>query len=563
MKKNKNAQQVVEFALVIPVLIIIFLFIVEIGFTLNAKLILSEAVKLSIAKTGQMVGESEADIKTAIENSIKAYVAEQNLPNSNLITVEITDSAPDNTTLIKVNYTYKPIFSLFDVFGNNIIPSEFNFTSYQIINSSLLKNNDYTMAYDTATLHGFSKDSSVLKTQTIDAVDFRYQIAFLVGFNTASGGTDYNYARLFSWWGEDLLPQQLYLNIQSGNLEVKTPYYNAGSRFDTKIPYNWVLSALGYTHAIYARVDSNSALSNVKLNLASSLVSYNLSIPLFGQSSCASCGSGSPDVFEGDMLDSSIDNINKRGINLYLDGSSSPFGSFDSIDSISNNAKLQTLHQYTFGNSSYLIKLFVPSSTKPTDNSNGYNYSFNLTNGRYTAAGADDTEIVNCYIDNDGDSIPNAWDGDPLYADIDADGTLDGRQTTLGTEIYDPTIPDEVDTSTGTVVISSSGAYTVATPYTITGVLNDSKKNDSTLTSYTPQRLTFNYIRSSSGSYDAIYYKKSGTIYTRKTTNLTSLAAKSRFINGTVSGTTINLSTSKEISELLNNAFDPINKVVK
>jgi len=508
MYKYKKAQQLVEFVVVAPIIIVIFIFIVEIGFTINAKIALSEAVRYSLIKVNQMADDSVTDIETALENSIKSYLSSHYLPNSSSITVDIiTPSAgsSEETAVVKVNYKYLPFFTLFDSLGNSIIPSELDFSSYQIVNYALLKQNTPSSVFTSAQLDSFSKDSSIITNQTIDGVDFRYQVAFMVGF---SGGATYDYARLYNWWGEDLLPSNLAFSMQSGHLIVKTPYYPttpAGNWLDTNIPYTWVLSSLGFTQAIY---------------------SYNLT--------------------------------NNTIFSLFLNGSD-PFGSFDPMNSLSGSVNLQTVKGYTFNyNNTYVLKLFIPNNTRPTDTYNGYNFQFNLdSNGEYTVGSGTTADIVDCYIDSDGDGIPDAWDQVPAYPDSDGDGLLDGQLSTIGSAVSTPTLPDDIADITASAVASSIiilSNISIATPFKVDGSLNPHSLN-----SFAPPLFSINRIQYTSGSYTALYFQKNGNQYTRKMTPISSLNDKVNFIKCTVdlpaTPTTINLNTSTELSSLDIGAF--------
>jgi|GEM_PF-5837004 len=546
MKKHKNAQQIAEFALVMPVIIVIFMFIIEIGFILNARIALSESVRYSLTKVNQLVGNS--DIRVALENSIKDYLSTNNLPNSDSVLVNVFQPTAGNgqeTAIIRVNYKYRPVFNLLDFLGQDIFPDEFDFYSYQVVNAAIFKSNIYSSSLSNSDLDSFSTDSSLLKDQNIDGMDFRKQIAFLVGFDTLSS-TDYTYARLFNWWGEDLLPPNLALNIETGYLEVKSPYHYSGAWFDTNIPYTWVLTSLGFTQAVYSRIDTNSVLTDIKLDLANSLTSLN--IPLYGQSGCANCDSGSPDAFTGNIMSNTMsDNINKRTSNLSFNGTDS-FGSFDPINSLSGSVNLHTIKNYTYNyNDIYILKLFVPCTAMPTDTYNGYRFQFGLTGGIYDDSGSS-VNIVDCYLDSDGDLIPDAWDLHPRYPDADGNGILDGQQASvvsLITTTDDSLLYDNIDTSS----LPSGTSYTVPTPSTLTIATpykpDGTTSNPHSSNSFTPPSYSVNLIKYNTGSHDALYFLQNGTAYTR----IMTLVIPENFINSNSSGV---LNDSTELSNLIN-----------
>ncbi|MCK7484508.1 MAG: hypothetical protein MZU97_02380 [Bacillus subtilis] len=66
-------------------------------------------------------------------------------------------------------------------------------------------------------------------------------VAFMVRFTSNSAIR----VRLFNWWGEDLLPPGVMINLSTGYLMFKSPYYNSGDWTDSTIPYVWILTAAG------------------------------------------------------------------------------------------------------------------------------------------------------------------------------------------------------------------------------------------------------------------------------------------------------------------------------
>jgi hypothetical protein len=275
-----------------------------------------------------------------------------------------------------------------------------------------------------------------------------------------------------------------------------------------------------------------------------------LSIPLFGQSGCTG-GCGLVDVFAGDLT--SFTNINKYAYNLFLDNTSSPYGSFDTINSLSGSTNLQIIQNYTLVSSNYVLKLFIPGVTSTNDSYNGYKFEFNLTSGQYDSLAANNTFITDCYIDSDGDGIPDAWDNAPDYPDVDGDGILDGQQTSISP--ISPALSDSITSPPETVTASDS--LIIATPLKIDGTPNSSIKSDPSLKSFSPAQFSIDL-----GLYNnALYFKKDATTYIRKMPIMTTLAEREKFINGTISGSTINLNMSRELDALENGAFKTANKV--
>jgi hypothetical protein len=143
MKNYKKAQQLVEFVVVLPIIVVIFMFIIEIGFTLNAKIALAEAVRMSLTKVNQLADKTGTEIEDSIKSSVITYLASHGLPNSNLVFVNVFQPTGNyqETAVVKVTYNYKSIFNLLNFSGQLIVPNNFDFTSYQVVNASLFKSN--------------------------------------------------------------------------------------------------------------------------------------------------------------------------------------------------------------------------------------------------------------------------------------------------------------------------------------------------------------------------------------------------------------------------------------
>ncbi len=482
MKTNKKAQQLVEFALILPIIIIVLVVIVEFGYIINARISLSESVKLSMIKVNQLYSQpgddttKQAAIMTSIEDDLKTYFDDQGLPYSDSLAVTIERIPNSLTSIIRVNYVYKPFFSLANFFGSEIIPTEYTFTSTQVVNDVLLQANNLDSALSTTDLSSFGKTAtnfdgrnSILKNQefVIDAMntlDLRKSVVFLVGIDT----NDYTYARLINWYGEDLLPANLLVNIQTGTLFVKSPYYSV-ALFDTQIPYIWVLTSLGFSQAIYSKIDTNPDIPERRVMFQDEDITFNLGIPWCSQQSCVSCGDCADD-----MTDINLDNLNKRGISMLLDSNNPSYGAMEKIKVVTGNTRPETIFNHNFIRSNYVLRLYVPNATKPVDADNGFKFDFEIdATGVLMAGGGTPVDIVDVIMDNDNDNIPNAWDNDPEYMDVDGNGIIDGNETVnIDPAMVEYGLPEHADASTLAIgaVVASATPDCSGTPsqYTVT-----------------------------------------------------------------------------------------------
>jgi len=331
--KARFAQQLVEFALVVPVILTVIIVIIEFGFALNARASLTEAVKMSLPIANQLIHRSDGStgtiinkeiVQEEIRNTIKNYFQNHNLPYHNTITVDILGIDGTDIAVVIANYTYKPFFSLP---FNKILPNNgFHFRTYQIISDKTYAPNTAPSPLSTNQLASFWKTPGnldgrrgLLKNSSINGIsteDVKKRIAFLVSFESG-----HQYARLFNWWGEDLLPSGLIIDFSTGNLSVKSPYYSTSFK-DTKIPFVWVLTSLGFTHAVYIKDLSDHNLVNHRLNLSSNDSNLNRGITWCNQS-----GLFSGDCDSDDFSSDEVDNLIKRGISFLFNLTFKPYGS--------------------------------------------------------------------------------------------------------------------------------------------------------------------------------------------------------------------------------------------
>lgn len=593
MKKNRKAQQLVEFVLVAPVLIMILVVIVEVGYAINTKISLGESIKLSIPALNQLYNQTSSKeikletMRASLEESMKNYFDSHNLPNSDSIKVSIVDPTNSFTAVVTATYSYEPIFTLPNLFDIQIIPDSYNFSSSQVISKSLLSESTFNSALSSYDLSSFGKSTglfdsrtSALRSYNIGSVDFRNNLAILLSFKLNNGDPEYKYARLFNWWGEDLLPQNEIIDITTGNLAIKSPYYSGGSWIDTKIPYTWIISGLGFTQAIFTKTE-NPLYSNNRLLLSGSDIKDNLTISWCDQ------GSSTSGLCSGDISGTSIDNYGKRGLSLLYNSVSDAYGTFDNAICSVASTEAKPVKSIIIPNEAlnFILRLYLPSSAlKPNDSKNGYSASFFIdTNGQLSTSGTS-TAIQDVYLDNDGDAIPNAWDTAPDYVDIDGNLKIDGEQASISSEIIDlPTNKTVAELSVGQVFNSSvngnvlcsgistpkvyyiitsnssissmdgiSVPYRTASPFNINGTAKTSTLNTPYIPSFDSvdlNKISYNKITRTTGNPCAestqalgtfIYYNKSNILSRKMTSWAENSVPKNTYFYNTSTSTSEN-----------------------
>lgn len=518
-KKTKKAQQLIEFALVLPIIVALFMILMDVSIAMYDRMVFSDALKMSVAKANQSSSyggktstEKTNSVKQLIEYQMYKFLNSQNMPYAGSISVTIEDIPNSSNSIVIASFKYNPYFSWANSKWINVLPSVYTFTSTQVINNALLRVSSFETFTTKSSLDQFNSPNtptSILNQKNNNyntsppvSIPSRNLVAFLVGSNT-------NYANLYNWTGDSLLPANLRINIQTGFLNVKSPYLGSGWQ-DTSIPYSWVLASLGISQAIFVETSSTSFPSSTSL--------ANISTNSY---------------------------INNAAFKLTKYGTSTAIGSFDPL---SNPGSYDQVYNYSIvykdssQNTVMVLKLAIPNSSLPTALSRAFASKVPGYNGI--------KDITDTYIDSDGDGIPDAWDGDPQYPDANANGILDGSESSGITFV---SAPDSASNSSATNV----GTMTFYPP-----ILFDGSVNNPSSYSFTPPKSTVSLAR----YYDpttkttGLYFNVNGSL-TRKVNYWSSLSQKVNFINGTVSGSKLVLSKSTELELLLSSPFSSNNRV--
>ena len=203
------------------------------------------------------------------------------------------------------------------------------------------------------------------------------------------------------------------------------------------------------------------------------------------------------------------------------------------------------------------------------------------TKGIYDAGGAATHDIVDVYIDADGDGIPDAWDDRPTYFDANNNGKLDGLESSVGFNAADDNQIDKYVSSApylfpvpGLNQVFGGVTYgpLLATPFAWSGAYMDSRKNNPALSSLIPE---FNYSRflsymgglyiqcdaDADGSNDDLCRQYPTWGSAGGTGSI--LGDKERFINGSIIGANIDLNQSDDLIYLNANNFSAGNHVTR
>ncbi|OGH98932.1 MAG: hypothetical protein A2039_05755, partial [Candidatus Melainabacteria bacterium GWA2_34_9] len=268
----KKAQQLIEFAFVAPILIMFLLLIMEFGYVITIRNVISEGAKESLmqvnSKFNNLTGNAavkKAAMETELKTSMESFLSTHGIANSSNVTVTVFTDA-NGVTFANFTYMYKMILTFIPNLPT--IPIQ----SSQIINTQMLQPNSFNSGLTTAQLSSFfaAPDGALISDIAFNANDsLRQHIAILVSWYDNYNITNFaanNYARLFSWYGYDLLPANERINLRTATIEIRSPYYNGGNWLNTQIPYVWVVSALGYTQVFYTKFNATVDLSPFNSN---------------------------------------------------------------------------------------------------------------------------------------------------------------------------------------------------------------------------------------------------------------------------------------------------------
>ncbi len=128
LNKKSKAQQLVEFLLVAPFLVIFFGILTEYAYALNVSLVLQNGVKTVSANMYAKIkpSMSESEIKQELLSELSAYMTANNAPNKAANGLSVDYVEVGNSAVILAGYKYICAFTLPTIYFH-ILPEEFNF----------------------------------------------------------------------------------------------------------------------------------------------------------------------------------------------------------------------------------------------------------------------------------------------------------------------------------------------------------------------------------------------------------------------------------------------------
>ncbi len=154
-RKKKKAQQLVEFLLVVPFIVIILGILTEYAYALNINMTLNDALKTVASSIYGNIkpGMTQSDIKTALQNNLITYLNDNRVPTNSENNVTVGYFISGQTAVFMASYTYIPAFTLPNVYFK-VLPDKFNFFTTSAVPSAFLNENNYNTSIDSSVLDG-------------------------------------------------------------------------------------------------------------------------------------------------------------------------------------------------------------------------------------------------------------------------------------------------------------------------------------------------------------------------------------------------------------------------
>jgi len=292
--QTQLAQQLVEFMLVVPFMIMIFGILLEYAYALSINLTLAQGVNTVASSIYRDIkpNMTRADIDAIVLSKVTDFMRENRAPINSENGLDVQSAIVGNNAFFLATYTYVPAFNM-PILNIYFMPKEFHFKAAAMVPASFLNVNDYSLSghyVDKITsdnLTNFWGDvgtnpdcvNSPMRS-SIDLTKGKFsdhlaltKTLFFVNPVTVAGVTTFN---VITWNGTDLLAGG---RIDLDSL-IGTPYFSAASPYTNIIIYSEPLGGLtwdsskdwisGCNPSVSLAVDTQSCTLKDALSLSSS-----------------------------------------------------------------------------------------------------------------------------------------------------------------------------------------------------------------------------------------------------------------------------------------------------
>lgn len=154
-KRKKPAQQIVEFLLIAPFMVIILGILTEYAYALNINMTLNNGLKTVTTNIYSTIkpGMSDSDILAKVNSDLKDYLDANNVPTKAENNLKAGFFVKDESAVFMASYTYIPAFTLPNVYFK-FLPDQFDFFTTAAVPSVFLGQNNYNAGINSSTLDG-------------------------------------------------------------------------------------------------------------------------------------------------------------------------------------------------------------------------------------------------------------------------------------------------------------------------------------------------------------------------------------------------------------------------
>jgi len=142
--KSRPAQQLVEFLLVAPFMIIILGIVMEYAYALNINMTLTQGLKEVTSNMYYSVkpNMTTSDIVAAVQTNLENYLDDNNVATETANGLSLSYAPVGNTSVLIASYKYIPAFTLPQLYFR-FLPSEFNFVAASAVPTVFMNANNY------------------------------------------------------------------------------------------------------------------------------------------------------------------------------------------------------------------------------------------------------------------------------------------------------------------------------------------------------------------------------------------------------------------------------------
>lgn len=144
LNKSRKAQQLIEFLLIAPFMVIVFGILTEYAYGLNTNLTLTQGLKTVTSSIYSQIkpGMTSAQIRTLVDTDLKAYLEANHVPLREENTYSVGYMVQGQNIIFMASYRYVPAFTL-PMFYFKILPDSLTFFATSVVPRAFLSANDY------------------------------------------------------------------------------------------------------------------------------------------------------------------------------------------------------------------------------------------------------------------------------------------------------------------------------------------------------------------------------------------------------------------------------------